>query len=128
MKRQPTAFTLIEIIVALAIVALALVALIRLHLISVNMTGETQAYTHAALLAEVKMNEALARLTPNHATIRGVEHGGRYDFNWQTEIALMNLRQINQNDLAPLRRVNVDVTWKQGNHDRHLELSTYIAH
>jgi general secretion pathway protein I len=50
-------FTLLEVMVAVAIIAIALTALLGSHSQSISLAGEAKFYTNAALLAQKKMAE-----------------------------------------------------------------------
>ena len=128
MKYCKNAFTLIEVVVALAIVAIAVAALLRLQLISINTTDSTAATTQALSLAQQKMDETLANLSTLSGTDQGTTCYGSDQLNWKRQITDLNLQNLNKNDFAPLRRVLVDVSWKQGSHNKHISLTTYVTH
>ena len=119
-------FTFIEILVALAIVAIAVIALLRLQLISINMTDQTDLTTRALFLAQQKIDESLAHLSPPPGTDHGTVRRDAGNMNWKREITDLNINRLNQSDFAPLRRVLVEVSWKRGNHNKHISLTTYI--
>jgi len=127
MKHYKNGFTLIEVVIALAIVAIAVAALLRLQLISINMTSSTATTTQALFLAQQKMDETLANLSYPSGTDQGTIQQGRDELNWKREITDLQLQNLNKNDFAPLRRVLVDVSWKQGNHNKHISLTTYVT-
>jgi len=116
---KTTAFTLIEVLVALAVVALGFVALIRLHLISLNMADNANLTTQATLLADEKISQIQAHRFPQLGSTSGTAQKNNTEFHWHTSIT--NAR------LPHLHHVNVDVTWKQGSHNKHISLATYIA-
>jgi len=129
MHSKNNAFTLIEVIAALAVVAIAMVALIRLHLISINMTDSTDVSTQAALLAQEKMTAALSDALSDRpiASQGGDIRQNNRQFNWQSQITDLHLPQLDGSDLTGLRRVRTDVSWKHGRHDKHVTLTTYVA-
>ncbi|MBN2376890.1 MAG: prepilin-type N-terminal cleavage/methylation domain-containing protein [Sedimentisphaerales bacterium] len=127
MQYNKNGFTFIEILAALAIVAIAVVALLRLQLISINMTDRTDLTTRALFLAQQKIDETLALLSPPSGTDHGTIRRDAGELNWKREITDLNINRLNQSDFAPLRRVLVEVSWKQGNHNKQISLTTYIA-
>ena len=127
MQPAKKAFTFIEVIVALAIVAIALTALLRLHLISINMTDRTNVRTQAVLLAQSKMDEVTADVSPYVGVTNGTIRRNQLDFNWQRRITELNIPQLDKNDFDTLRRVDVDVSWKHGNNNKHINLTTYVT-
>jgi len=127
--RKNNAFTLIEVIAALAVVAIAMVALIRLHLISINMTDSADVSTQATLLAQEKMTAALSDALSDRPTVSqsGAIQQNNRQFNWQSQITDLHLPQLDGSDLTGLRRLRMDISWKQGRHDKHVTLTTYVA-
>ena len=128
MRHAKNAFTFIEVIVALAIVAIAITALLRLHLISINMTDRTNTRIQAVLLAQSKMDEVITDVSPYVGVTNGTIRQNQLDFNWQRSITELHLPQLDKNDFDTLRRVDVDVSWKHGNNNKHINLTTYVTH
>ena len=127
MRAKNCAFTLLEVIMALALVSIALVALVRMHVISVNMADLNNINTRAALLAQQKMAETLAKGYPQIGIAHGSALQDGCQLHWKTEVRDLHLPQSNPNDIGPLRDVWVTVNWAQGNIDRRLSLNTYVA-
>lgn len=121
------AFTFVEVIIALAIVSISLLGLIRLHIININMTESAQRTSQATLLAQEKIAETLAAGYPNLGSNSGAVQKNALSFNWQTEVTDLHLPQLDQADISGLRKVSVDINWKQGFSQKHLWMSTYIA-
>jgi general secretion pathway protein I len=121
-KRQ-AGFTLIEVLVALAIIGLTLGALAGIF--STGLTAhETTSGTEAALaVAEEQL--ALAAAAPRPGTGRGV-FANRYA--WQTVVTpyqdAASKTVDTPSDLPPLYRIAVSVDWHDGNHARAVSLST----
>ena len=55
LKRQPVGFTLLEVMVAMAIMAIVLVSVYRMHSQTLTMNTANRFYTQAPLLAQSKM-------------------------------------------------------------------------
>lgn len=121
-KRQ-AGFTLIEVLVALAIIGLALGALAGIF--GVGLTAhETTSETEAALaVAEEQL--ALAAATPHAGTASGV-FANRY--TWRTVVAPYRDAASKTDDtppnLPPLYRIAVSVAWHDGYRARAVSLST----
>ena len=128
--RSPTtrsAFTFIEVLVALAIAAIALLGLLRLHLLSTATADTAQAMAQAVFVAQEKMAEASAGGFPQQGTNSGtVERNGR-NFAWRTEITDMNSQDISNLRLTGLRQVRVFVTWKDGANQKDVQMTTHVA-
>lgn len=122
-----TAFTFVEVIVALTIVSISLLALIRLHIISITMTEAAEITSQAVSLAEEKITEILATGYPKEETNSGTVEKNALTLHWQSEITDLRLTQLEQADITGLRRILVDVRWKQGVRQKHLQMSTYAA-
>ncbi len=125
------AFTLMEVVIALAITSISLLALLRLHLVSTVLADTAELTSQAVLLADGKIAEALAEDYPDLGVTRGtVQHGGT-SFQWQREVTNTYLSQFsNLNpDLSGkgLRKISVNINWKTGNANKHLNISTYVA-
>ncbi len=126
-RTQARAFTFVEVIVALAIVSISLLGLIRLHIININMTESAGITSQATLLAQEKIAEALAAGYPKRGSNRGTVQKNTLCFNWQTEVTDLQLPQLDQADICGLKKVSVDISWKQGISQKHLQMSTYVA-
>ena len=122
-------FTLLEVLVAVAIVGISLVMLLRLHLLSLDATLAAQDLTIAVLLAEGKMATFMAE-SPDEG-----EDEGRFDgpnlerFSWTTSVIDHALDLGGDNDgregAIGVRHVTVSVHWRDGNRDRSYSLETY---
>lgn len=119
-------FTLLEVMVALAIVAIALVPLLRLHLLSLDATMRAQDLTTAVLLAQ----EHIAALAPFPEP--GEEKGGYDDpalaaFRWQTVVTESEVILGESVQVVKLRHITVTVLWIEGQREHHYTLETYVA-
>ena len=113
-KSGEKAFTLIEVIVALAIVAIALVALLRLHLISIRLHDQTQLIQRATLLANEKLEQTLAEGFPIIGSRSGTETANELELNWQVKVNQPVLPHHELTSLKNLRQVEVTTRWQQG--------------
>jgi len=137
---QSRAFTFVEVIVALAIVSISLLGLIRLHLLSIRMVEAAEITSHAVLLAEEKIAETLALGYPKEGTSSGTVEKNALCLHWRTEVTDLQSRRLAEADITGLRKICVDVNWKQGaGHKpgrspgqdqtrlRRVQMSTYVA-
>jgi len=122
-----SAFTFIEVLVALVIVAISLVALIRLHLISIRMTETAEITSKAVFLANEKIAEVSALGYPEKGTNSGSVEENALCLHWRTEVTDIEPGRLGETDMAGLRRIYVDISWEQGIRWKHLEMSTYVA-
>ena len=122
-------FTLLEVLVAVAIVGMALVMLLRLHLLSLDATLAAQDLTTAVLLAEGRMATFMAQ-SPREGEDQGQFDGPDLErFSWTTLVTDYDLGLGDQNgeqeESVGIRHVTVSVHWREGNRDRSYSLETY---
>jgi|SRR5215472_2144364 general secretion pathway protein I len=121
-RRRTAGFTLVEVLVALAIVGLALGAVAASFGNSLT-AHETVADAEAALaVAEEQL--ALAAAAPHPGTSGG-NFAGR--FAWRTTVARYDdgdKAADSLRSLPVLYRVAVSVAWRDGRHSREVALST----
>lgn len=137
-----TGFTLLEVMVAVALVAIALVPLLRLHLVSLDATIWAQDYTTAVMLAQKTMTEKMAPIPSERelgerksGELEPGEENGTFDepayarFQWQTLIE--EKEELTLGEIAqPLevQRVQVTITWQDGQRSRAYQLESYVVH
>ena len=125
--RKFKAFTLVEVIVALVIVSISLLGLIRLHLISISMADAAEITSQAVLLAEEKIEETLALGYPAEGITSGTVEKNAYNLHWQTEVEDLQSPQLAEADITGLRKICVEIGFKQGSGSKSLQMSTYVA-
>jgi general secretion pathway protein I len=105
----PSAFTLMEVLVALAIVAIAVVGLLRLHLMSLRLTERAETTARAAALAEEKIAESLAHGYPALGSEAGQESRGPRTLQWQRDVTELRLPRGGRDEQVGLRQIVVRV-------------------
>jgi general secretion pathway protein I len=94
MKNKAGGFTLLEVMVAMAILAMALAGVYQLQSQSISMATESRFLTSAALLAQSKMTDIEAATTLNSPSENG-DFGPDYpQYNWRLEITDIELSQL----------------------------------
>ncbi|MBN2314096.1 MAG: prepilin-type N-terminal cleavage/methylation domain-containing protein [Sedimentisphaerales bacterium] len=126
-KGRISAFTFVEVMIALVIVSISLMALLRLHLISVQMVEKAQIMTQAVQLANEKIAETLTANVPEEGVRSGAVEKNGLTLNWKTRVEDVQSIQWDTGNMDGLRRVLVDISWKQGRNRKHLEMSTFVA-
>jgi general secretion pathway protein I len=104
MKNGTAGFTLLEVMVAMAILAMSLVAIYRLQSQSISLATESRFKTSAALLAQSKMAdiEASSSTVLTNRTESG-DFGPDYpQYTW--------LLEITDTELAQFKKLDVKVT------------------
>ncbi len=102
--KKPYGFTLLEVMIAMAILAIALVAIFQMQSQSISMSTDSRFMTTAALLAQSKMVETETDSTlANHR--KDGDFGPDYpQYIWHLEIGDTQLQQF--------KRIEVTVTNK----------------
>jgi general secretion pathway protein I len=117
-------FTLLEVLVAVAIVAIALVAFMGLHLRSLDATIRAQDLTTAVLLAQGKM--ATMGEFPDTGEEQGKFEGPDLErFQWATAVTEHTLDALDGGQTVTVRRLEVTVSWADGQQIHHYTLEAY---
>lgn len=117
-------FTLLEVLVAVAIVAIALVTFMGLHLRSLDATIRAQDLTTAVLLAQAKM--ATMGEFPDAGEEQGKFEGLELErFQWSTAVTEHTLDAVDGGQSVNVRRLEVTVFWADGQQTRHYTLEAY---
>ncbi|MHC4103485.1 MAG: prepilin-type N-terminal cleavage/methylation domain-containing protein [Planctomycetota bacterium] len=122
-----TAFTLVEVIIALVVVSISLLGLIRLHLISISMAEVAEVTSQAVLLAEEKIAETLALGYPEEGIKSGEIEKNTQILHWRTEVADLQSPELIATEITGLRKICVEVDWERGSGSKSLQMSTYVA-
>jgi general secretion pathway protein I len=121
-----TGFTLIEVVVAMAILGVGITMMIELFSGSLRLARTSGEYTKAVNYARVKMEEMTVKPTMNEGIEEG-EFDGTY--RWQVDVKRMDLLPaMIETDFKPpveLFQVKVHVLWKSGTKERSTVLETY---
>ena len=106
-------FTLLEVLVSIAIIATALVALLGLHGRNIQIIADDQRIARATMLAQQAMTQALvADEFPDPTRSRG-DFNDDPDYHWEVEI----LRGPNRDIEDVTREIRVRVYWTGGEND-----------
>jgi general secretion pathway protein I len=117
-------FTLLEVLVAVAIVAIALVTFLGLHLRSLDATIRAQDLTTAVLLAQGKM--ATMGEFPDTGQEQGKFEGPELErFQWATAVTEHTLDALDGGQIVTVRRLEVTVSWADGQQTHHYTLEAY---
>jgi general secretion pathway protein I len=117
-------FTLLEVLVAVAIVAIALVTFMGLHLRSLDATIRAQDLSTAVLLAQGKM--ATMGEFPDTGEEQGKFEGPELErFQWATAVTEHMLDALDGGQTVTVRRLEVTVFWVDGQQTHHYTLEAY---
>ena len=112
-------FTLLEVIIALAILSVAFALAMELLATGVRSAKASEDYTQAVILARQKMAE-IAAMPSLEGLVNGGEFGG--GFRWVSEI--QPLPQEEEDLPAQLYQVRVHLTWPGRRGEKSLDLYT----
>jgi general secretion pathway protein I len=117
-------FTLLEVMIAVAIIAIALTTLLGSQSQSVSFANSAKFETMAALLAQSKMSE-LVTLGKNRLNSDSGDFGDDYPgFTWEVTVSDITIGDI-ANISDYLKQVDLTVTW--GVYNYNLRLYQYVA-
>lgn len=120
-KRSCSAgFTLLEVMIAIAIISIALISLQALNIRTIATHGHLQRVTQATLLAQHKMSEvesSSAKELPQEAD-QGVFEEPFEQYKWQTSFS--------ETPLASVRMVTVDVLWGDREKNEFVSIDSFI--
>ena len=114
-------FTLVEILVTLAILAAVLPALLQAFASAARNQGLSDNSTTALYLLKFRMAEIEMNGYPDIGEENG-EFGENTRYRWRSIV-----EDIDSEDVENIRRVQVTVTWIHRNRERSMSMSTYIA-
>ncbi len=126
-RKNNIGFTFVEALIALAVVSIALLALLRLHLLTIRIADRARVTSQAIFLAEGKIAETLALGYPKPGTNSGTIADNGAALDWNVEVTDLRLHQLSAAANAGLRKILVDVSWKQRLGRNHLQMTTYVA-
>ena len=126
-RRLATAgFTLLEIMVALAIVAIALVPLLRLHMLSLEATIRSQDLTTAILLAQGQL-AAMGDFPEEGEDTGTFEEPELEKFRWQTAVKEHTFPSEDGAQDVQVRHIAITVVWTDGGSERQYRLESYAS-
>jgi general secretion pathway protein I len=112
-------FTLLEVMVALAVLSIALVALFSQQAASIKQGNEARVITKATFLAQERMAEVLTRQQLRAGEEQGETQDSVPAFQWKTA--------VEETDVEGMQKITVIVLWKEGGQGRDLRFVTYVA-
>ena len=119
-------FTLIEVLVAVAILGVGLTIIIELFSGGLRLGRASEEYTKAVNYARMKMEEIAVK-----PTISEGSEEGEFDntFRWQVEVKKVNLLPVeNKPDFKPpaqFFQVQINIFWKSGSKERSTLIESY---
>jgi len=112
-------FTLLEVMVALAVLSLALVVLFSQQATSLSRGNEARITTKAALLAQERMAGLLAEKRLSIGDEEGEVKDSTPPFKWR--------QQVEEGSIEGMKKLTIVVLWKEGEREREVRFVTYVA-
>ncbi len=128
-RQRRNGFTLIEVLVALAITAISLAALLRLLVININTMDTASCLSRAGIIANAKLAEVVSGGYPKVGTDSGrIEYEDNNTvYSWQVNVTDEKVDKLEKLNLHGLRKVNVRVQWNQGQREKEISMSTFVC-
>jgi type II secretory pathway pseudopilin PulG len=128
-NNKVSAFTLVEVLLALAVIVIGLVPLLHLLIVSVLTVSSADCLSEATMIGNAKMAEVVGAGYPDLDTDRGSieSENNNTVFDWQVTVTDAHIDGLEDTDLTGLRKVNVAVTWNEGIGQKGIYFSTYVC-
>lgn len=114
---RKSGFTLLEVMIAMALLAIALLAVFQLQSQSLSMAGEARFKTKAVLLAQMKMADLEATETLSMENTKGDFSPDHSEYAWTA--------QVTDTQIAKLKRIEVKVFHKASSKENSYRLVLY---
>ena len=121
-------FTLIEVLIALAITVIGLVPLLHLLTASILLTDSAWNLSQATQIGNARLAEVISQDDLEIGTERGSIESKNKEiiFDWQSEVTEAFIEELKETNLADLRKVTVTVMWYEGQSPKQILLTTYV--
>jgi general secretion pathway protein I len=119
--RTSGGFTLLEVMIAMAIVSIALVSLLALGNRSIGVNARLQKITQATLLAQEKMTDIEVRAATGGGQLdkeEGILEEPFAEFRWRTA--------YEETPLPSVRMVTVTVAWGEEARNEAVQISSFL--
>jgi general secretion pathway protein I len=112
-------FTLLEVMVALAILSAALVVIFSQQARSIAQGNEARITTKAALLAQERMAGLIVEQRLGSGNEEGEVKDGIPAFKWK--------QMVEESNMEGMKKLTIIVLWKEGEKERDVRFVTYVA-
>ncbi len=112
LRNEPHGFTLLEIMVAMAIMAIVLVAVYQMHHQTIDMNNAARFHTRAPLLAQKKISEIKSRTLNDIADDEGDFGEDFPDYHWQVTVEDVESELLGDT-AGRLKKIDMTVSYGQ---------------
>lgn len=125
---QDRGFTLIEVLVSMAVLGMTLGLIIVLMGQGLRTVRRTEGYSRALLLARERMDDGMRTAGLDLDVEEGVVRGSR-DYHWEKRVVPLSSDESSQNvnsesTKPSLYRVEVKIHWSEGSKEKELALES----
>lgn len=125
--RLTTGFTLIEVVIAIALLGIGLSVIFELFSGGLRLGRVSEEYVLATNYASLKMEELMTKTEVQEGEDEGEWNS---DYRWQTSIKKLEILPIEEKgiDFKPpteLMKIQVNVLWKSGSKERATSMESY---
>jgi general secretion pathway protein I len=117
--RSPRGFTLLEVLISLAIVAIVLITCLRAQNQSIRLYQLSRDLTIATILARQKMGEIELAGFPELGEEEREFEDAFPEFTWR--------QRVSETPFEEARRVDLSIIWKEGTRERSVDVIAYIT-
>jgi type II secretion system protein I len=127
-KRPGQGFTLIEVMIALAVTLIALLPLLHLLTSSILTTNAAQNLTTATLIASEKLAELTSQTDPEKSALpETIENPNTQTiFTCQKEISPAEIPELDDAPPTNLYKASITLNWYEGSKQKQTQISKYI--
>ena len=123
LKHRDQGFTLLEVMVAMAIIAIAMTAVLSSQSQSVSLASEAKISTTATLLAQMKIAD-ISRGNPRNLMSESGDFGEDFPgYTWEVKVENV-FADLPENVSNHLKQLNVTISWGEGG-GYHYDLRAY---
>ncbi len=116
-------FTLIEIIMAMAILAVGVLGVVRLLPVGLRASKSAEMVSKAAFVAQEQME--MLKLSGFNGLSSAILSGEQGEFSWQAEVDNASLAGLSSS--AEIKQITLVVSWIERGNTRTQNLTTYIG-
>ena len=122
------AFTLIEVLLALAVTVIGLVPLLHLLTASILMSDSAWNLSQATMIGNARLAEIISHNDIKIGTDKGSVECREKEivFDWQSKVTEAYIEELQETNPTGLRKVTVTVMWPEGQSQKQISLTTFV--